>query len=86
LRNRNGTDRRTAEYVLSDPDTKAFMKKVRDLLTFLLPRYRREGRAYLSIAIGCTGGNHRSPAIIEEIAGLIKKENLGVNVIHRDMS
>ena len=86
LKYRNGTDRLTAGYVLNNPDTKAFMKKVRDLLAFLLPRYRREGRAYLSIAIGCTGGNHRSPAIVEEIARFVRKEKLGVNAIHRDMS
>jgi UPF0042 nucleotide-binding protein len=86
LKYRNGTDRLTAEYVLNNPDTRAFMKKVRDLLAFLLPRYRKEGRAYLSIAVGCTGGNHRSPAIVEEIARFVQKENLGANVIHRDMS
>jgi len=86
LKYRNGTDRLTAEYVLNNPDAKAFLKKANDLLAFLLPRYRREGRAYLSVAIGCTGGNHRSPAIVEEIARLVGKEKLGVNVVHRDMS
>ncbi len=86
LKYRNGKDRLTAEYVLNNPDTRAFMKKVRDLLAFLLPRYQREGRAYLSIAIGCTGGNHRSPAIVEEIAKFVVKKYPGANVIHRDMT
>ena len=86
LRHRNGTDRATANYVLQNPETRTFLKKIRDLLTFLLPLYRREGRAYLSIAIGCTGGNHRSPAIVEEIAKLIRKEKLDLTVIHRDIS
>ena len=85
LKYRNGTDKLTAEYVMNSPDTRTFMKKTMDLLEFLLPRYRREGRSYLSIAIGCTGGNHRSPAIVEEIARLIGKE-LMVNVVHRDIS
>ncbi|HJW31359.1 MAG TPA: RNase adapter RapZ, partial [Saprospiraceae bacterium] len=85
LKYRNGTDRLTAEYIMNDPDTRAFMKKTMDLLAFLLPRYRREGRTYLSIAIGCTGGNHRSPAIVEKIARLIGKKFV-VNVIHRDIS
>jgi UPF0042 nucleotide-binding protein len=86
LKFRNGTDRLTAKYVLHNPDTRAFLKKVRDLLAFLLPRYRKEGRAYLSIGIGCTGGNHRSPAIVGEIARFVREENLVANVIHRDMS
>ncbi len=86
LKYRNGTDRLTAKYVLNGPDARAFIKKVRDLLAFLLPRYCKEGRAYLSIAIGCTGGNHRSPAIVGEIARFVREENLEVNVIHRDMS
>jgi len=86
LRDRNGTDRVTAGYVLNDPDSQVFLKKVKDLLTFLLPRYRKEGKAYLSIAIGCTGGNHRSPAIVEEIARLVRKRGFEVNVVHRDMS
>ncbi|HSB30094.1 MAG TPA: RNase adapter RapZ [Candidatus Sulfobium mesophilum] len=85
LKDRNGTDKLTAEYVMNNPDARAFMKKTMDLLKFLLPRYRREGKSYLSIAIGCTGGNHRSPAIVEEIARLIG-EKLVVNVIHRDIS
>jgi UPF0042 nucleotide-binding protein len=86
LKCRNGTDRLTAKYVLNNPDTKTFIKKVRDLLAFLLPRYRKEGRAYLSIAIGCTGGNHRSPAIVGEIARFLQEQNLVANVVHRDMS
>ena len=85
LKYRNGTDRRTAQYVMKNPDTRTFLKKIMDLLSFLLPRYRREGRAYLSIAVGCTGGNHRSPAIVEAISKIIAKE-FRVNVIHRDMS
>jgi UPF0042 nucleotide-binding protein len=59
---------------------------VKDLLAFLLPRYRREGRSYLSIGIGCTGGNHRSPAIAEELAKFIGYEKFAVHVVHRDIS
>lgn len=86
LRNFNGTDRRVAEYVFSSRDTLIFMKKVKDLLAFLLPRYRREGRSYLSIGIGCTGGNHRSPAIAGELAKFIGHEKFDVHVVHRDIS
>ncbi len=86
LKHSTGTDRRTAEYVLNNSDARAFLKKTINLLAFLLPRYRREGRTYLSVGVGCTGGNHRSPAIVEEIARLIAKKYPGVNVVHRDMS
>ena len=86
LRHRNGTDSATADYVLKNPETRKFMKKIGDLLDFLLPLYRREGRSYLSIAIGCTGGNHRSPAIVEEIAKRLRSENIDMTVIHRDIS
>ncbi|MDA8431689.1 MAG: RNase adapter RapZ [Nitrospiraceae bacterium] len=86
LRDLNGTNRRVAKYVFAGRDTLAFMKKVKDLLSFLLPRYQREGRSYLSIGIGCTGGNHRSPAVAEELARFIGSGKFTVHVVHRDMS
>jgi UPF0042 nucleotide-binding protein len=86
LRPLNGMDKRVAEYVFGSRDTLAFIKKVKDLLAFLLPRYQREGRSYLSIGIGCTGGNHRSPAIAEDLAKFIGYEKFAVHVVHRDIS
>jgi UPF0042 nucleotide-binding protein len=62
------------------------MLKIKDLLDFLLPQYVNEGRAYLSIAVGCTGGNHRSPAIIEAVAKHISKKNREIIIVHRDIS
>jgi UPF0042 nucleotide-binding protein len=58
-----GRDEKVAAYVLDRPETQAFIGKVTDLLDFLLPHYAREGKAYLTVAIGCTGGKHRSVAI-----------------------
>lgn len=89
LKHLNGKDRPVAEYIFKHPQTKEFMKKIKNLLNFLIPLYVKEGRLYLSVAVGCTGGNHRSPAIIEEMAKSIKKNKMDfidLNVIHRDMS
>lgn len=86
LKRLNGTDRRVSSYVFRQPETREFMKNITQLLDFLLPLYAREGKSYLSIAVGCTGGNHRSPAIVEKIARLLKKRRLDLRVIHRDMS
>jgi UPF0042 nucleotide-binding protein len=86
LKRLNGTDRRVASYVFRQPETKEFMKKIRELLDFLIPLYIREGKSYLSIAVGCTGGNHRSPAIVEKIAAFIGKSDVDLSIIHRDMS
>jgi UPF0042 nucleotide-binding protein len=85
LRELTGRDKKVSDFVFSQPVTKQFMKKVKDLLGFLIPHYIREGKSYISIAFGCTGGRHRSPAIAEEISRFMKKENLDQHIIHRDI-
>ncbi|MEW6107604.1 MAG: RNase adapter RapZ [Nitrospirota bacterium] len=82
----NGKDRPVVKYLFRHWETKEFMKKVGGLLDFLIPLYIKEGKSYLAIAFGCTGGNHRSPAIVEEIVKSLKKNNLDLNIIHRDIS
>ena len=62
-----GMDPEVARYVLENDDAREYLKKVEDLLAFMLPRFEREGKAYLTIAIGCTGGRHRSVAVTEEL-------------------
>ena len=86
LKELNGTDKKVADFVLKHSETKVFIQKVRDLLNFLIPLYIKEGKSYLSIAFGCTGGKHRSPSITEKISRLIKTKNIDLNVIHRDLS
>jgi UPF0042 nucleotide-binding protein len=86
LKELDGRDDRVAAYVFGHPETKEFLKRIRALLGFLLPLYVREGRSYLSIGIGCTGGKHRSPAIAEELARTMKGDSIELNVIHRDIS
>ncbi len=84
LRELTGLDRKVSDFVFSQPVTKQFMKKVEDLIGFLIPQYIREGRSYISIAFGCTGGRHRSPAIAEKIFRFLAIENLDRHIIHRD--
>lgn len=81
-----GTDKRVSEYVLRRPETKTFMSKIKEFIDFLIPLYIKEGRSYLTIGIGCTGGNHRSPAIVEKLQGQFKKHPINLNIIHRDMT
>jgi UPF0042 nucleotide-binding protein len=86
LKSMKGTDKSVSDFVLGSEDTKEFLGHIRLMLAFLMPRYIREERAYLVIGVGCTGGRHRSPALVEEIAIYIREEQgLTPNIIHRDM-
>ena len=81
-----GTDAVVYDFVVKNDETREFFKHISGLMDFLIPHYIREGRAYLVIGIGCTGGRHRSPAIVEEMSRHIKeKHGIKPNVIHRDM-
>jgi UPF0042 nucleotide-binding protein len=85
LKEHPGTSSKVSSFVLSQEETKQFLGKLNPLLSYLVPLYMEEGRSYLTIAIGCTGGRHRSPAISEEIKKALKKQKLEVTVTHRDM-
>ena len=80
-----GTDARVAEYVLAQPDARVFLDKSEDLCAFLLPRFRAEGKSYLTLAIGCTGGRHRSVALSAELARRLERQGNEVRVWHRDV-
>src|SRR4030043_1646707 len=80
-----GTDKKVSDYVLKKQVTKAFLNKMKELIDFLIPLYIREGRYYLTIGIGCTGGNHRSPAIVERMQGYLKKHPIDLSIVHRDI-
>ena len=85
LRDLTGLDDAVKSYVAADPLTADFVRRLEDLLGFLIPQYRREGKSALTICIGCTGGRHRSPAIAEMMAAKLSGSGLPVNVIHRDL-
>ena len=67
LREQTGQDAPVQEYLLRQPDFEEVVARIADLLLFLLPRYRRENRSYVSVAVGCTGGRHRSVAVGERL-------------------
>lgn len=85
LRPQTGLDEPVRDYVLSQPDAEAFLEHTEHLLEFLLPRYEAEGKAYLSIGIGCTGGRHRSVALTEALATWMRERGAAVTVYHRDL-
>lgn len=85
LRDQRGTDPAVAEYVLESDDARAFVDKVDELVAFLIPRYEAEGKSYVSIGIGCTGGHHRSVAIAEELARRLAGRGIEAAVRHRDI-
>ncbi len=80
-----GRDRKVVEYVQSFPQTTEFLDKVTDLLLFLLPHYIREGKSYLTVAFGCTGGQHRSVMIAEQIGSRVADHGFRTKTGHRDM-
>ncbi len=85
LRDLRGTDEAVADYVLASPDAKHFIDKVDELITFLIPRYEAEGKSYVSIGIGCTGGHHRSVAMAEELGKRLAERGIRAAVSHRDV-
>jgi UPF0042 nucleotide-binding protein len=80
-----GTDPRVAGFVLGQPDAKAFLDRLAELSGFLLPRFRNEGKSYLTIAIGCTGGKHRSVALAAAFAERLESSGQPVRLWHRDL-
>jgi UPF0042 nucleotide-binding protein len=74
-----------ARYIRSFPQTREFIKRISDLLLYLLPHYVREGKSYLTIAFGCTGGHHRSVMIAEEIRKRLTRAGYRVKGSHRDL-
>lgn len=84
MRPKTGLDVEVSSYVLKWTETGQFLEKIIDLLTFMLPQYKREGKSQLVIAIGCTGGQHRSVALAEYIGHHFEKE-YNIAIAHRDM-
>ncbi len=85
LKNKTGRDRPVRRFMDSYPQTKEFVDRVMDLLLYLLPQYIREGKSYLTIALGCTGGRHRSVALAEQIGGALAHEGYKTRITHRDI-
>ena len=85
MREKTGLDREVRDYVFSFQETEQFMEKLRELLGFVLPLYREEGKTVLVVAVGCTGGRHRSVAVTHALAGYVTSLGYQVTENHRDM-
>jgi UPF0042 nucleotide-binding protein len=85
LRPRTGQDPEVAEYVLKNERASALMDRLREFLGFVLPLYDQEGKPYLTVGIGCTGGRHRSVALLDALAEELRAAGRDVNVTHRDV-
>lgn len=85
LRELRGTDPSVYDYVMNQTETEDFYKRFMDLIEFSLPGYRREGKSSLTIAIGCTGGHHRSVALVERVGKQLEADGYTVNITHRDI-
>lgn len=85
LKDRTGLDEDVGRYVAADKDFGAFFERLTGFLLPLLPRYTEEGKRYLTVAVGCTGGKHRSVFVSEKLAGFLKSKGYNVEVRHRDM-
>ncbi len=85
LRERTGEDPEVAGYVLDNAQGRALFERLRDMCEFLLPLYDEEGKAYVTIGVGCTGGRHRSVAVSEALAGALRASGREVNIDHRDV-
>lgn len=86
LRSKTGRDADVGAYISQDPDFETFFERLTDLLTLLLPRFNEEGKSYLTIAIGCTGGQHRSVYVTEKLRDWLAERATQVDVRHRELS
>lgn len=85
LRPFSGKNPRVARYIRSFPQTGQFLRRIESLLSYLIPHYIREGKSYLTVALGCTGGRHRSVMLAEVIRRALAREGYSTKVVHRDL-
>ena len=85
LKYKTGNDKEVQDYVMSFPEAQEFMKKLNDMMSFLIPLYEEEGKVSITIAIGCTGGKHRSVTMTNKLGDYLKETGLKVNVTYRDI-
>jgi len=85
LRRLTGADRRVVRYLKDQPEVEETLRRFTDLLYYLLPQYQREGKSYLTVGIGCTGGRHRSVMIANELTKRLRQAGFAAHAVHRDM-
>jgi UPF0042 nucleotide-binding protein len=85
LRRQTGLDRDVRDYVLRSEESRAFLKELFRFIRFLMPRFVAEGKSHLVLAIGCTGGRHRSIVVAEELREMLAKRKYDIKILHRDL-
>ena len=85
LREKTGLDPQVERYVMNHPETQAFLSHLSAFLSYLLPKYQQEGKPFLSVGVGCTGGVHRSVAIARWLEGFVKEQGFRAKVFHREL-
>ena len=85
LKEKTGLDKEVQEYILSFKESRDFAEKFADLIKYLIPQYIKEGKSYLTIAMGCTGGKHRSVFMAHQLADTLRKQGLSASEFHRDI-
>jgi RNase adapter protein RapZ len=85
LKELDGNQKPVIDYIMKWKETKVFLKGFYELISFLIPQYQKEGKSQLTIAVGCTGGRHRSATIINALAEFLKKQKFLINTRHRDI-
>lgn len=85
LKSSTGNQKKVIDYVLRSATSRMFVEKLEDMVEFLLPQFRKEGKSYLTVAFGCTGGRHRSVVLVNLLRDYLKKKGFEANVSHRDI-
>jgi len=85
LRALTGADRRVVKYLNSQPEVEETLSRFSDLLYYLLPQYQREGKSYVTVGIGCTGGRHRSVMVANQLASRLRRAGFDARAVHRDI-
>jgi UPF0042 nucleotide-binding protein len=85
LREKTGKNVRVRDYILGSEETAEFLARLREFIDYLIPKFIAEGKSYLTIAVGCTGGRHRSVVVVEELKAYLRKKSCDIKVYHRDV-
>ncbi len=85
MRHKDGNDQKVEEFMMSHPETEELLERLKSFVTYLIPQYASEGKSYLTVAIGCTGGRHRSVMIANVLARHLRGKRHPVKLNHRDV-
>ena len=85
LKNRTGNDKEVQDYVLAHENAREYLDKIIDMISYIVPVFKKEGRYSLVVAVGCTGGHHRSVTFVNKVADALKGKGIKVNIVHREL-